>query len=181
MYDIFSIVNVKSFQDYSIDREAYETMQPVEDHAGPPKTVSEPNVRKDFSETFLWTTVDVSKRDRRVHAGRRGSESINVKVPDSITSYIISGVSMHERFGLALPFDLPSLTVFQPFFIQFTLPFSVKRGEKLKQNIFVFNFLNDEQVVTLSVDRQDNEFDFFNSELNEWQSMRKTFLNRKFK
>lgn len=127
-----------------------------------------PKVRKYFSESFLWEDVEVLKLERARQNVNRGREVLNVKVPESITSYIISGVAMNNRFGLALPISLPSLTVFQPFFIQFTLPFSIKRGEKLKLDIFLFNFLNSAQMVTVSIDRNDVEFHLQNPIENGW-------------
>lgn len=132
-----------------------------------------PKLRKDFSESFLWKDVEILKLDRSKQNKNRGREVINVKVPESITSYVVSGVSMNNRFGLALPFSLPSLTIFQPFFIQFTLPFSIKRGEKLRLDIFVFNFLSNAQSVTVSIDKYDAEFYLQNPAGNGWNSKNK--------
>lgn len=134
------------------------------------KDTNEPTVRKDFSETFLWQSVDILKIDRRQSNSVRGREVISVKVPESITSYIISGVTMNNRFGMGLPLTFPSVTVFLPFFIQFTLPFSIKRGEKLKQNILVFNFLSSDQTVTVSIKKNEAEFQLIDYELSGWQS-----------
>jgi CD109 antigen len=138
--------------------------------ARPMAQLDPPKVRKDFSESFLWQDVEISKLERARQNKNRGREVINVKVPESITSYIISGVSMNNRFGLALPSSLPSLTVFQPFFIQFTFPFSIKRGEKLKLDIFIFNFLSSAQMVTVSIDKNDAEFSLQNPSGNGWTS-----------
>lgn len=134
------------------------------------QSIDQPKVRKDFSESFLWQDVEVLKLERARQNGNRGREVVRTKVPDSITSYIISGVSMNNRFGLALPFTLPKLTIFQPFFVQFTLPFSIKRGEKLTLDIFVFNFLSNSQSVTVSLDRNDVEFYLQNATGNGWTS-----------
>jgi uncharacterized protein YfaS (alpha-2-macroglobulin family) len=132
---------------------------------------NEPKVRKDFSESFLWENVEVSKLERPRQNKNRGREVINVKVPESITSFVISGVAMNNRFGLALPSSYPKLTVFQPFFIQFTLPFSIKRGEKLKLDLFVFNFMDVSQSVTVSIQRNDAEFTLQNLAANGWQGI----------
>lgn len=78
---------------------------------------------------------------------------------------------MHKRFGLGLPDFLPSLKVFMPFFIELTLPFSVKRGEFLKQDIYVYNYLLESQVVTVTVDRNDAEFTVLQPDTTSWQGL----------
>lgn len=78
---------------------------------------------------------------------------------------------MHKRFGLGLPDFLPSLKVFMPFFIELTLPFSVKRGEFLKQDIYLYNYLLEPQVVTVTVDRNDADFTVLQPETTNWQGL----------
>lgn len=135
---------------------------------------TEPTVRKDFSETFLWQDVDIVTPDRG-RKENRGREIVDVKVPGAITSYLITGVSMNDRYGIAIPLAYPSSIVFQPFFIQFTLPFSIKRDEMLKQNILLFNFLSVNQTVTVSIDRNDDEFELKGSMLDGWKSKNLNF------
>lgn len=135
-----------------------------------PNTKDQPRIRKDFSESFLWQDVEVTRLERPRMNKNRAKEVVNVKVPDSITSFVISGVAMNSRFGMALPSSYPLLTVFQPFFIKFTFPFSIKRGEKLKLDIFIFNFLDNAQTVTVSLQRNDVEFYLQNSSLSGWNS-----------
>ena len=110
---------------------------------------SKPTVRKDFYETFAWQTVDVANK-----------KNLTIKVPQSITSYIISGVSTSSTCGLGLPKVRPELTVFLPFFLSMTLPYSVKRGEKLRQEVYVYNYQQTEQKVTVSITKKSAEFDF---------------------
>ena len=76
---------------------------------------------------------------------------------------------MHKRFGLGLPDFLPSLKVFMPFFIELTLPFSVKRGEFLKQDIYIYNYVLEPQTVTVTVDRNDVEFTVLQPDTTSWQ------------
>lgn len=134
-------------------------------------------VRRDFSETFLWQDVEIKTADKkRQGTSERGKEFISFKVPDSITSYLISGISMSYSYGIGIPSTHPSLTVFQPFFIQLTLPFSIKRGEILTQNIFIFNFLENLQTVTVSIKRIDSEIEIVGPEFDGWNSKIKIFL-----
>ena len=139
----------------------------------PSNKQDQPRIRKDFSESFLWQDVEMNRLERPRMNKNRGREVVNVKVPDSITSFVISGVAMNNRFGMALPSSYPLLTIFQPFFIKFTFPFSIKRGEKLKLDFFIFNFLDNAQTVTVSLQRNDVEFYLQNSSLSGWSS--KTF------
>lgn len=44
-----------------------------------------PNLRKDFSETFLWEDVEIMTQFRK-RRRNLGKEVVTVKVPDSITS-----------------------------------------------------------------------------------------------
>lgn len=122
-----------------------------------------------FTSTTHTQTLNYIDYFRKRAEPHKGVEKIHIKLPDSITIFIFSGVSMHKRFGLGLPDFLPSLKVFMPFFIELTLPFSVKRGELLKQDIYVYNYLLEPQVVTVTVDRNDAEFNVLQPETTSWQ------------
>ena len=141
---------------------------------GPEPAGESPKVRKDFSQTFLWQGINI--KARQPGDEKTSFESLKVKVPDSITSFVISGVSMNSHFGLGLPESYPKLTVFQPFFIQVSLPFSIKRGEKLNQDIFIFNFLEEKQVVTITIAKKDAEFELVDLGLDGWSSDAKSFF-----
>lgn len=133
---------------------------------------SSPKVRKDFSETLSWQEIEIKTMEpiRRKRQTKRGLETISVKAPDSITSYIFSGVAMNNRYGLALPLSLPSMRVFLPFFIQINLPFSIKRGEILKQDIYIFNYLSQSQTATVTIESNDSEFIVLKPETDGWSS-----------
>lgn len=48
------------------------------------------------------------------------------------------------------------------------LPGHVKRGEVLQQDIYVFNYLNKTQNVTLSILRNDQEFEVLDPSFDGW-------------
>ncbi|VDM92080.1 unnamed protein product [Litomosoides sigmodontis] len=53
------------------------------------------------------------------------------------------------------------LTVFRPFFIRINLPYSVKRGEKFALQVLIFNYMDSEQDVTVTLkDGDDIGYDF---------------------
>ncbi|XP_005365348.1 pregnancy zone protein-like [Microtus ochrogaster] len=89
-------------------------------------------VRKYFPETWIWDMVplDVS-----------GGSELAVKVPDSITEWKANAFCLSGATGLGLSPTI-SLTVFQPFFLELTLPYSVVRGEAFTLKATVFNYMS---------------------------------------
>ncbi|CAH7422708.1 pregnancy zone protein [Phodopus roborovskii] len=89
-------------------------------------------VRKYFPETWIWDMVplDVS-----------GGSELAVKVPDSITEWKASAFCLSGDTGLGVSRTI-SLTVFQPFFLELTLPYSVVRGEAFTLKATVFSYMS---------------------------------------
>uniref|UniRef100_A0A8C5FV63 Alpha-2-macroglobulin-like n=1 Tax=Gadus morhua TaxID=8049 RepID=A0A8C5FV63_GADMO len=86
-------------------------------------------VRTFFPETWLWDIVEV---------GKSGLEEVHVTVPDTITTWETEAFCLSEQgFGLASPKEL---VVFQPFFLDLSLPYSIIRGENLELKATVFNY-----------------------------------------
>ncbi|XP_076831914.1 alpha-2-macroglobulin-like [Brachyhypopomus gauderio] len=87
-------------------------------------------VRKFFPETWIWQLVDV---------GDSGSAQIPITVPDTITTWETEVFCVSPKgLGLAPPAEL---IVFQPFFLELTLPYSIIRGEVFELKATVFNYL----------------------------------------
>lgn len=76
---------------------------------------------------------------------------------------------MSDVYGMGLPEVKPSLSVFIPFFIQATLPHHIKRGEVLKLDILIFNYLTKSQTVTVSLKRNNAEFEVVKPEFEGWK------------
>uniref|UniRef100_A0A4W5KC92 Alpha-2-macroglobulin-like n=1 Tax=Hucho hucho TaxID=62062 RepID=A0A4W5KC92_9TELE len=69
-----------------------------------------------------------------------GSADVPLTVPDTITTWETEVFCLAPSgFGLA---PLVELTVFQPFFLELTLPYSVIRGEHFELKATVFNYLS---------------------------------------
>jgi len=67
-----------------------------------------------------------------------GTKEVLVTVPDTITTWETEAFCLSEQgFGLAPPKEL---VVFQPFFLELSLPYSVIRGENLELKATVFNY-----------------------------------------
>uniref|UniRef100_A0A453YTW9 CD109 antigen n=1 Tax=Anopheles gambiae TaxID=7165 RepID=A0A453YTW9_ANOGA len=107
-------------------------------------------IRRDFVETWLWlSSVSFS-----------GEKTLQKKVPDTITSWIITGFSVNPIYGLGLTQQPRKLNVFLPFFVSTNLPYSVKRGEVVAIPIVVFNYMEDDQTAEVVLHNDEQEFEF---------------------
>ncbi|XP_056612215.1 alpha-2-macroglobulin-like [Triplophysa dalaica] len=97
----------------------------------PPPPPPVETVRTFFPETWIWQLSEV---------GDSGSTQVPVKVPDTITTWETEVFCLSsEGLGLAPP---AQLTVFQPFFLELSLPYSIIRGEIFELKATVFNYLS---------------------------------------
>ncbi|XP_029111451.1 alpha-2-macroglobulin-like [Scleropages formosus] len=87
-------------------------------------------VRTFFPETWIWDLVEV---------GESGSTEVPITVPDTITTWEAEAFCL-SPVGLGLA-PSTQLTVFQPFFLELTLPYSIIRGERFELKATVFNYL----------------------------------------
>ncbi|XP_039543582.1 pregnancy zone protein-like [Pimephales promelas] len=88
-------------------------------------------VRSYFPETWLWQLTEV---------GNTGSTRVPLTVPDTITTWETEAFCLSSKgFGLAPP---ALLTVFQPFFLELSLPYSIVRGESFDLKATVFSYLS---------------------------------------
>uniref|UniRef100_A0A3B3YY18 Alpha-2-macroglobulin bait region domain-containing protein n=1 Tax=Poecilia mexicana TaxID=48701 RepID=A0A3B3YY18_9TELE len=101
-------------------------------YASAPDMLPEPveTVRTFFPETWIWDLVET---------GPSGTKDMSLSVPDTITTWETETFCLSpEGFGLA---PRQKLTVFQPFFLELTLPYSIIRGENFELKATVFNYL----------------------------------------
>lgn len=82
--------------------------------------------------------------------------SIDVTIPESITTWSLTGISISKLSGIGI--SKASFDVFLPFFIQLNLPYAAKRNEGVVVDILVFNYLDSPQDVDFIFDKRDNEF-----------------------
>ncbi|XP_073451731.1 alpha-2-macroglobulin-like protein 1 [Aquarana catesbeiana] len=98
------------------------------EHPSSPVEKEKPRIY--FPETWIWQLVT---------AGDSGRAEFQHKAPDTITDWNAGAVCLGQSgFGLSPPV---SLRVFQPFFVDLTLPYSVVRGESFTLKATVFNYL----------------------------------------
>lgn len=82
------------------------------------------------------------------------------KVPDTITSWIITGFSLDPISGLGLTRQPSTFNVFQPFFVSTNLPHSIKRGEVVSIPVVVFNYMGGDTRAEVTLFNSDGEFEF---------------------
>uniref|UniRef100_A0A3Q3NBI9 Alpha-2-macroglobulin-like n=1 Tax=Labrus bergylta TaxID=56723 RepID=A0A3Q3NBI9_9LABR len=96
-------------------------------------------VRSFFPETWIWDLVKV---------GESGTKDVPLTVPDTITTWETEAYCLSPQgFGLA---PRKELTVFQPFFLELSLPYSIIRGENFELKATVFNYLSSCIMVTVT-------------------------------
>nr|XP_027310791.2 CD109 antigen [Anas platyrhynchos] len=132
----------------------YDGMIPIEDGFGDdmpvardgPLDFSTPYVRTHFPETWLW--IDTKTRSDT-------DTTMEVTVPDTITSWVASAFVLSEKSGLGVTTAPVELEAFQPFFIFLNLPYSVIRGEQFILEVNIFNYLKEEAEVNVILDASD--------------------------
>ncbi|XP_063078470.1 CD109 antigen [Engraulis encrasicolus] len=113
-------------------------------------------VRQYFPETWLWMNSDL---------GGSTGKSFPVTAPDSITSWVATAFVMSETLGLGIIKAPVELKVFQDFFIALNLPAFIIRGELLILEVNLFNYLDEDlEVVVTVAESQSFEFVFPDSE-----------------
>uniref|UniRef100_A0A672JGJ6 Uncharacterized protein n=1 Tax=Salarias fasciatus TaxID=181472 RepID=A0A672JGJ6_SALFA len=87
-------------------------------------------IRSFFPETWIWDLVEI---------GDSGRKDVPLKVPDTITTWETEAFCLSSQgFGLA---PRQNFTVFQPFFLELTMPYSVIRGENFELKATIFSYL----------------------------------------
>lgn len=69
-----------------------------------------------------------------------GEAELQLVVPDSITTWVTEAIGLSEEKGLGMA-PRAELRTLKPFFVDFTLPYSVIRGEQTKVPLTVYNYL----------------------------------------
>ncbi|MBN2239651.1 MAG: hypothetical protein JW712_07745 [Dehalococcoidales bacterium] len=101
-------------------------------------------VRQFFPETWLWEVLET---------GGNGKISLEVEVPDTITTWMLRAIAISEEKGLGVAED--ALKAFQPFFTKVDLPYSAIRGEEFPVSIAIYNYLESAQEVFVEIEEAD--------------------------
>ncbi|XP_064609342.1 murinoglobulin-2-like [Liolophura sinensis] len=90
-------------------------------------------IRSYFPETWLWELMRI---------GDAGLGLLTRSIPDTITEWVGGAVCLNPKSGLGVS-PPASITTFQHFFISYTLPYSVIRGERIPIIVTAFSYLKD--------------------------------------
>ncbi|XP_029451477.1 CD109 antigen isoform X2 [Rhinatrema bivittatum] len=134
---LFDIVFNREATDILFDEEATDVLSPVLDS---------PRIRTFFPETWLWTDT---------RTGSATSATLEVQVPDTITTWITNAFIISKNLGLGMTVTPVQLEAFQPFFLSLNLPYSVTRGEQFVLEVTIFNYLDENIEVTVTLDTSD--------------------------
>uniref|UniRef100_A0A1Y9H2W1 CD109 antigen n=1 Tax=Anopheles dirus TaxID=7168 RepID=A0A1Y9H2W1_9DIPT len=128
--------------------------------AGPFAFSRIPRPHRDIPRLFLSQEIQNTWLFDNTYSGFSGEKTLQKKVPDTITSWIITGFSVNPVYGLGLTQQPRKLKVFLPFFVSTNLPYSVKRGEVVAIPIVVFNYMEDDQTAEVVLHNDEQEFEF---------------------
>ncbi|EDV31359.2 Thioester-containing protein 2, isoform I [Drosophila ananassae] len=149
VFPIAEEYEIAEYQTEGLDNSVYAYVPHTQENPVPAETVT---IRKNFAEIWIWQSID----DRVDDSGF----TLTKKIPDTITSWVITGFSLNPTSGIALTKNPSMIRVFQPFFVSTNLPYSVKRGEVISVPVVVFNYLDKALDVDVTMDNSDGEYEF---------------------
>lgn len=109
-------------------------------------------IRTVFPETWLWKNYTMD--------GRESKMTIESVVPDTITSWTVTGFALSPTYGLGIMREPREFTVKQPFYIVANLPYSIKRDEVAVIHVTVFNFLGNTLTTDVTLFNKNDEIEF---------------------
>lgn len=120
--------------DARVEGEEYNSNEEGEDieETGDQHNPNNPYKRKNFPETWIFYDFELDNSGKKI---------LNEKVPDTITSFVVSGFAVNKETGLGVAIQ-KKVTVTQEFFLNLFLPYSIRFGEVLKVDVTVFNYIS---------------------------------------
>ncbi|GFO06074.1 LOW QUALITY PROTEIN: Cd109 antigen-like, partial [Plakobranchus ocellatus] len=106
-------------------------------------------VRKYFPEVWLWEISYITEDSG-------GQVSIPVTVPDTLTTWITTGFSLHPDLGLSIVDKPTELVVSKPMFVSLDLPLVIVRGEEYCFTASVFSYYNSLLRIVLTLENSDS-------------------------
>ncbi|XP_044278136.1 alpha-2-macroglobulin [Varanus komodoensis] len=121
----------------------------------PPESGPQETVRSEFPETWLWHLFEIADPEQKGAATTKGQRPVSipsdgvaghldipVTAPDTITKWKTDAFCMSTSSGIGLA-SSAYLTVFQPFFLDPIIPYSVVRDETFDMKIPIYNYRKD--------------------------------------
>uniref|UniRef100_A0A3B4F898 Complement C3-like n=1 Tax=Pundamilia nyererei TaxID=303518 RepID=A0A3B4F898_9CICH len=107
------------------------------------------SVRTSFPESWLWINFTLPNCTQNIKNCRTTFEKNDIPLPDSITAWHFTGISMSRTHGICVNDDLEIL-VQKTFFIDLRLPYSAVRGEQLEIKAILHNY--EDELIRVRVD-----------------------------
>ncbi|XP_017152343.1 CD109 antigen isoform X4 [Drosophila miranda] len=135
------------------EAEVDDDIDTVDSHS--PSETKTDIVRTNFAEIWIWHSQSTGH-------GSTDADGFTLakKIPDTITSWVVTGFSLNPSSGIALTKNPSKIRVFQPFFVSTNLPYSVKRGEVIAIPVIIFNYLDKALDAEVTMDNTDKEYEF---------------------
>uniref|UniRef100_A0A3Q1IWP6 Uncharacterized protein n=1 Tax=Anabas testudineus TaxID=64144 RepID=A0A3Q1IWP6_ANATE len=105
--------------------------------------------RTKFPESWLWSDIKLPACQPNTPGCATTSSVQNVPLPDSITTWQFTGISLSRTHGICVA-DSLEVIVQKKFFIDLRLPYSAVRGEQLEVKAILHNYSPDP--ITVRVD-----------------------------
>lgn len=109
-------------------------------------------IRTVFPETWFWRNYSLD--------GWSSSMTIESVIPDTVTSWFLTGFALSPTLGLGIINQPRVFTVDQPFYVVANLPYSIKRDEVAVIRVTVFNFLGSPLTTDVTLFNKNNEIEF---------------------
>lgn len=103
--------------------------------------------------------------------------SVNDTVPDTLTSWQITGFALSPTLGLGFLEQPKKIVVKQPFYIIAHIPYSVKRNEVTLVEVTLYNYIGKNLLTDVKLSNKKYEFEFVGAHSNATTaSLRKTVV-----
>ncbi|XP_060566096.1 CD109 antigen-like isoform X2 [Ruditapes philippinarum] len=142
-YDLGKVSSVRS-SGRMMQSSAFSANDAVGGSAAP--AAAQGQVRQYFPETWIW--------DSKIAVG--GTATFSKALPDTITEYVANAFALNERSGLGVAPFPANMTALLPFFIKAQLPYSIVRNEIAVIQANIFNKLDKDYNVMVTLVGQDD-------------------------
>uniref|UniRef100_A0A2M4DRR5 TEP1-F n=1 Tax=Anopheles darlingi TaxID=43151 RepID=A0A2M4DRR5_ANODA len=139
---------VRSLEEFKVDRAQEKTGRQGVSGRGSTFPVS---FRTNFLESWMWKNITIP---------RTGGSALIEKVPDTTTSWYLTGFSIDPVHGLGMMKRPIQFTTVQQFYIVDNLPYSIKRGEAVVLQFTLFNTLGAEYFADVTLHNMANQIEF---------------------
>lgn len=108
-------------------------------------------LRLDFPEAWLWKNISMDNK---------ATFEMEDAVPDTITSWFVSGFALSPSRGLGIMKYPRKFTVGKTFYMIAHLPYSIKRGEVALIQVTLYNFLGNTVTTDVTLFNKNEEIEF---------------------